>query len=76
MSPDIIANMRDSDDKIVNFMFTNPLSNTGRLQILRNNSGSDHIQFSQSKSQQSVGKFFSYLFIFIKFTYYFQIIKI
>ena len=38
-------------------MFTNPLSNTGRLQILRNNHGSDEIQFSQSKSQQSMGKF-------------------
>ena len=41
--------MRDSDDKVVNFMFTNPLSNTGRLQISRNNHGSDEIQFSQSK---------------------------
>ena len=57
LSPDIIANMRDSDDKTVNFMFTNPLSNTGRLQISRNNHGSDEIQFSQSKSQQSMGKF-------------------
>lgn len=31
VSPELIANMRDSTDKIIRFIFTCPMSNTGRL---------------------------------------------
>ena len=31
LAPEVIANMRDSSDEMINFLFTCPVSNTGRL---------------------------------------------
>ena len=66
LSPQVIANMRDSSDSTIRFLFTCPLSSTGRL-----SSGEGHTtdlptpsnQHSQSRAQQSIATFFRYSLI-------------
>ena len=68
LSPQVIANMRDSTDSTIRFIFTCPLSSTGRLCSVEGHHTAIEMpspphQYSQSRAQQSIATFFRYSLI-------------
>lgn len=66
LSPEVIGIMRDSSDNIVKYLFTCPLSATGRLSNAEESVSSQmqaHHHHSQTRSQQSMATFFKYALI-------------
>ena len=67
LSPQVIANMRDSTDSTIRFLFTCPLSSTGRLSSGEGHTGIEMTtpshHYSQSRAQQSIATFFRYSLI-------------